>query len=224
MSIKEILSKITAGKNSLHPERYPKYQDIVSGAGKYEYFTQYPDKSRSIDDLISVIGMITAKDSPLVSIIGSFLLHRRSEARLFYFDDGLCTSLHSHNYAELAYVAEGQLHTKIAGRSYVFNKGDIFLINKNIPHNEYLYRKDAAVLFLSIVNTFFDKSIHHDAHDHETENFLRHFLIGVNTKYRFVRFIASGGGGVITNYYKRQNYLKKFSWNYGVPIREVRTL
>jgi AraC-like DNA-binding protein/quercetin dioxygenase-like cupin family protein len=191
MTIKQILSEITGGGNSLPPERYPKYQDVVSKAGKYEYFTLYPDKSRSIDDIISVIGMITAKDSPLVSIIGSVLLHRRAEARQYYFDNGLGTSLHTHNYAELGYVMEGQFHTKIAGRNYVFNKGGVFLINRGVPHNEYLFRENTAVLFLSIVNTFFDKSMHHDAHDRETENFLRRFLIGGNTKYQFIRFIQN---------------------------------
>jgi hypothetical protein len=194
MTIKQILSEITAGKTPLSPERYPKYQDVVSLVGKYNLFTFYSDQSRSIDDIISVIGMITAEDSPVLSIVSSFLLQRQAGITQAYFDDGLCTSLHTHNYAELGYVVEGQYHAKIEGRDYIFNKGDIFLINRNIPHCEYLYRKNQAVLFLSIVNTFFDKSMQHDAHDRKTKEFLRQFVFDEKKKYQFIRLIPKDGG------------------------------
>jgi AraC-like DNA-binding protein len=196
MTIKQILSEITERKNPLPPESYPKYQDVLLDNSTYSPFTFYPDQSRSIDDIISIIGMITTKGSPLVSILGSFLLHHYAEARLYYFDDGFQSPTHSHNYAELAYVVEGQFYTQIAGRDYLFNKGDIFLINRNIPHNEYLYRRNQAVLFLSIVNTFFDKSIHHDVYDNRTADFLKNFILGGKQKYQFVRFTPRGGGTI----------------------------
>jgi quercetin dioxygenase-like cupin family protein len=197
MTIKQIFSEINAGKTSLSPESYPKYQDIFLNTDTYSHFTFYPDQSRSIDDLVSVIGMMTTKNSPLLSILGSFLLHHRAEGRLYYFDDGFRTPTHSHNYAELGYVAEGQFHTQIEGRDYVFNKGDIFLIDKDIPHSEYLCRKNQAVLFLSIVNTFFDKSIYHDVNNSKTEDFLKRFVTGGKKKYQFIKFIPSGGGATL---------------------------
>jgi hypothetical protein len=177
MTIKQILAEITTKETCLSPERYPRFQDIVSLAGKYNIFTLYSDRSRSIDDIISVIGMITTDGSPLLSIVSSFLLQRQTGVNQVYFNDGLRTSLHTHNYAELGYVVEGQYHAHIEGRDYVFNKGDIFLINRDILHCEYLYRKNQAVLFLAIVNTFFNKSIQHDAHDRKTEEFLQQFVI-----------------------------------------------
>jgi quercetin dioxygenase-like cupin family protein len=155
MIIEDILAEISSRKYPFSPETFPKYQDIVLNAGKHSPFTIYPDKSRSIDDLISVVGMITSEKSPLLSILSSFLLHRKAGGIQVYFDDGLSTPPHTHNYAELGYVAEGQFNTHIEGRDYLLNKGDLFLINKNTPHNEYLYRKNSVVLFLSIVNTFF---------------------------------------------------------------------
>jgi YesN/AraC family two-component response regulator len=121
--------------------------------------------------------------------LGSYLIHHWAEDSQYYFDDGLRTQIHSHNYAEFGYVVEGQYHTQIEGRNYLFNKGDIFLIDKDTPHAEYLYRKNQAVLFFSIGNSFFDKSMHHDVHDSKTEDFLRRFVISGREKYHFVRFV-----------------------------------
>jgi mannose-6-phosphate isomerase-like protein (cupin superfamily) len=195
MIIEEIMAEIASRKSPLPPEAFPRYQDIVMHTGKNNPFTIYPDKSRSIDDIISVLGMVTSEDAPLLTILGSFLLHRLAGSIRVYFDDGLCTPQHTHNYAELGYVAEGKFHTNIEGRDYLFKKGELFLINKNIPHNEYLYRKNSIVLFLSIVNTFFDKSMQHDVYDSRTDAFLKDFVLGEKKKYQFIRFIPLGGGG-----------------------------
>jgi AraC-like DNA-binding protein len=204
MTIKQILSEITIEKTLLSPERYPKYSDVLSNIGNGP-FTLYPDGSRSFDDIISIIGMITSDGSPLLSILGSFLLHRQAGASQYYIDDGLCTSPHTHNYAELGYVVEGQFHTHIGGRNYLLNKGELFLINKNIPHREYLYRKNSAVLFLSIVNTFFDKTLLHEVYDSETEKFIQRFVadMGGNKQYNFVRFIPKEKNGQIPDLFEK---------------------
>lgn len=219
MIIEEILAEIAARKSPLPPEAFPKYHDVVMQAGKHNPFTIYPDKSRSIDDIISVLGMITIEGSPLLSILGSFLLHRQAGGVQVYFEDGLCTHPHTHNYAELGYVAEGQYHAHIEGRDYLFNKGELFLINKNIPHNECLYRKNSAVLFLSIGNSFFDKSMRHEVYDRKTENFIK-------------CFVMNGGGAAIISYAlfpKKKTalppvFLKKFWQRYCGPIRGRRIL
>jgi len=184
MIIEEILASITP-KSPFPLESFPKYQDIVT-TNKHSPFTIYPDMSRSIGDIITVMGMITSDGSSLISIIYGFLFHKQTSVTQAYFDDGLLTSLHTHNFAELGYVAEGTFHTNIGGRDYLFNKGDLFLIDKNIPHNEYLYRKNSTVIFLSIANNFFDKTMHHDVYDNQTENFIQRFVIGGG--YNFVRF------------------------------------
>lgn len=198
MTIKEILAEITLRKPSLSPEQaraaYPKYQDLflnhtVGEAGMNSHFTLYPDRSRSIDDIISIIGLITSEGSPLLSILAGFLLHRQADTRLYYFDDGLRSPPHTHNYAELGYVAEGQYHAQIEGRDYLFNRGDVFLINKDTLRTEYFYRKNQAVFFLDITNTFFDKSMQHDTFDHKTEDFLQRFIIGGKEKYHCIRFV-----------------------------------
>jgi hypothetical protein len=76
MIIEEILDEISSRKYPFSPEAFPRYQDIVVNAGKHSPFTIYPDSSRSIDDIVSVMGMITSEGSPLLSILNTFLLHR----------------------------------------------------------------------------------------------------------------------------------------------------
>jgi AraC-like DNA-binding protein len=69
----------------------------------------------------------------------------------------------------------------------------MFLINKDITHGEYLYRKNMMILYLNISNTFFDKSMNHrDLVDREGEDFIRHFMIAKNREFCFVRFVPRG--------------------------------
>jgi AraC-like DNA-binding protein/mannose-6-phosphate isomerase-like protein (cupin superfamily) len=188
MTFKQILSKTIAEQTLLSPEKYPKYNDIVSNNVKHQHFIIYPDKSRSFDDIIIVTGMITSKDSPLLLVLCSLLLHLQKGIAKIYFDDGTVTPMHTHNHVELGYVVEGQFHKQINGQDYRFRKGEVFLVNKGTEHTEYLYRKDAIVFLLGISNTFFDKSLRHDVYRREADDFLQRFIIG-NEKYQFIRFI-----------------------------------
>jgi AraC-like DNA-binding protein len=164
--------------------------DAVRNTGLWESFTVYPDGSRQFADLISMNGMKTADGFPFGSAFCSFLFQHRFGNNRVFFEDGLLTPLHRHNFIELGYVAEGQLKQRIDGKDYVFNQGEMFLINKDIPHGEYLYRKNMAILFLNISNAFFDKSMNHqDLAGRESENFIRHFMITQNQEYCFVRFV-----------------------------------
>jgi AraC-like DNA-binding protein len=162
----------------------------------WESFTVYPDGSRQFEDLISVNGIKTVDGFPFGSAFCSFLLQCRSGNNRVFLEDGLLTPLHRHNFIELGYVAEGQLKQHIAGRDYVFNQGEMFLINKDIPHGEYLYRKNMSVLFLNISNAFFDKSMNHlGLAGREAGDFIRHFISAKNPDYCFIRFAPPAGGG-----------------------------
>jgi AraC-like DNA-binding protein len=168
--------------------------DVVRNDDLWGAFTAYPDGSRQFKDLISVNGMKTADGFPFGSAFCSFLLRHQFGNNRISFEEGLLTPLHCHNFIELGYVAEGHLKQHIAGRDYMFNQGEMFLINKNITHGEYLYRKNMTILFLNISNAFFDKSMNHrDLVDREPEDFIRHFMIAKNEEYCFVRFVPRGG-------------------------------
>jgi AraC-like DNA-binding protein len=168
--------------------------DAVWDTNLWGSFTVYPDGSRQFEDLISVNGMKTADGFPFGSAFCSFLLRRRFGNNRVSFEDGILTPLHRHNFIELGYVTEGQLKQHINGRDYVFNQGEMFLINRDIPHGEYLYRKNMTVLFLNISNAFFDKSMNHlDLADKESEYFVSRFMILQNRDYCFVRFVPKAG-------------------------------
>lgn len=172
----------------------PNIANAVRDTSLWEYFTIYPDGSRQFKDLISVNGMKTTDGFPFGSAFCSFLLRHRFGNSQVFFDEGLLTPLHHHNFIELGYVAEGQLKQHIAGRDYLFNQGEMFLINKDITHGEYLYRKNMMILYLNISNTFFDKSMNHrDLAGREGEDFVRHFMIDKNQDYCFVRFVPREG-------------------------------
>jgi AraC-like DNA-binding protein/mannose-6-phosphate isomerase-like protein (cupin superfamily) len=190
MTIEEILTEIKARTYNPKADAYPKYQDVASRASESSPFIIYPDKSRSIDDIISVFGMITSEGSPLVSMLNSYLLRRRADGIQAYFDDGLLTMPHTHNYAEFGYVAEGKCHVHVENQEYIFNKGEIFLIDRNTTHNENLYMRNSVILFISVANTFFDKTMHHDVYDSETEKFIKKYVVGRG--YRFIRLIPKG--------------------------------
>jgi hypothetical protein len=67
---------MTAEKTPLSSELYQKYQNIFLNRDTHSHFTFYPDQSRSIDDIVSVIGMMTTKGSPLLSIIDFKIVSR----------------------------------------------------------------------------------------------------------------------------------------------------
>jgi len=191
MIIEEILSEIKL-KNIKHkPKTFINNKDDLQNAIENTPSTFYPDMSRSIGDILTVMGMITSEDSPLVTLLNGYLLNRQSGGVQFYFDDGLLTLEHTHNFVEFGYVAEGQLHVYINNHVCIFNKGDIFLIDKNTKHYEKIFKKDMIVLFFSIANTFFDKSIHHETYDNLAEKFIKDFIMGEG--YHFLRCVPKKG-------------------------------
>ncbi|MBQ6824710.1 MAG: AraC family ligand binding domain-containing protein [Clostridia bacterium] len=44
------------------------------------------------------------------------------------------TEYHTHNFVEIAYVAEGCGHHLIGGKEYTAVKGDLWLINYDVAH------------------------------------------------------------------------------------------
>jgi AraC-like DNA-binding protein/quercetin dioxygenase-like cupin family protein len=187
MDIEQVVAELSAPWDPDLIKTYPRYKDSIPGVNLDPY-TFYPDGSRSFDDLVMMVGKITADASPVHLILGAFLLkHQFGELRAC-FDDGFLSPVHKHNFVELDYVVEGQFHKKIEGRDYVFNKGDIFLIGRDIGHSEYLYQKNSVVLCLGIANTLFDKSMHLDVASRKAEEFIRRFVINGKRSYCFARF------------------------------------
>jgi AraC-like DNA-binding protein len=165
--------------------------------GRRDIFTIYPDGSRSFDDLVSILSMCTREDSPFVTLRAGYLYHYlEGEARIF-FEDGFFPPPHKHNFVELAYIMEGEFHKQIEGRDHTFKEGEFFLLNQDVSHGEYYYRKNLAVVWLRLSNAFFDKSMNHrdvGLAGGRAEDFLRRFIINGNREYCFIRFSPLSGG------------------------------
>jgi AraC-like DNA-binding protein/mannose-6-phosphate isomerase-like protein (cupin superfamily) len=192
MRFDEMLIKPVKTNDLLLPKTQSRYPDFAV-AGRRELVTFYPDTSQSFDDLVSVIATSTGEGLPFMMVHAGFLFHRRTGGTRIYFEDGFLTPPHKHNFVELAYILEGQLHKQIEGKEYVFNRGEFFLLNRGVRHGEYYYRKNSAVVWLRLSSAFFDRAMHYKnialTVGKELEEFLRRFAMNSSREYYFVRFI-----------------------------------
>jgi AraC-like DNA-binding protein/quercetin dioxygenase-like cupin family protein len=195
MTIDEIISELSAKADAVPAEDfsifYAKATPFKSGS-----FTHYPDGTRNVDSLISMVAMITGADLPHISLLVHTMPKRVFSGFQIKFEEGSQSDQHSHNFIEFDYVTQGQLHKSIEGRDYVFNQGEILFLNRDTNHTEYWYHKDMAVMCLLISNSFFDKAMRLDIageENGELENFPRRFLHDMNRDFFFIRFIPKNG-------------------------------
>jgi AraC-like DNA-binding protein len=191
MKFDEMLAKQAEANNALLPQKPLCYTDsVLNAAENQELVTRYPDGSWSFDDLVSVIAMSTHDSFPFMMVRAGFLFHQRAGGTQIYFEDGFLTPPHKHNFVELAYVLEGQFHKQIEGKDYVFNRGEFFLLNRDVSHGEYYYRNNSAVIWLRLSSAFFGSSMQYKnmVMSGESEEFLRRFVMDSSRKYFFVRF------------------------------------
>jgi AraC-like DNA-binding protein len=174
--VKKIISHPVGGKAKL---------EIQNNSGGFHAFSE---GSRYFDDLLMAVCQVTSTEGRLYLSVNYFSNPMSGCAQRDY-RNGTMTEFHKHNFAELAYVAEGGLHQDISGKHEVFHAGEICLMGKDSLHAEYLYTADSVVVFLGISNSFFDKSNNIAADNSEAEQFIRNFLIAPREKFRFVRFV-----------------------------------
>ena len=66
------------------------------------------------------------------------------------------TQMHSHEYLELFYIADGEYRQKILDSEFTFSKGELCLIDRNCAHQEILDGTSATIVFLGITPDIFD--------------------------------------------------------------------
>lgn len=103
------------------------------------------------------------------------------------------TSYHDHNFVEIAYVAEGEgMHT-VNGKEYRISKGDVFLINYDIPHGFVPKSNDLLIYNCIFTPAYFSGVLS------ESRNFFDltdHFLINnlyTNDTSDYIFVTARGG-------------------------------
>lgn len=104
------------------------------------------------------------------------------------FSQGEKTQLHTHDYIELAYVAEGEFQQRIMGQDIRFKKGEICLIDKNCLHQDYLFLNNSTIIFIGLANEVFDEVMVNKIADEGILNFLRKALMKQKDIRQFLHF------------------------------------
>ena len=98
------------------------------------------------------------------------------------------TQLHTHNYIELGYVISGEFKQKILGKDVSFKEGELFLIDKNCIHQDYIFKKDSNVIFIGMSNEMFDEIMMERIEDKKISNFLRQSLLNQKNNLQYIHF------------------------------------
>ena len=113
----------------------------------------------------------------------------------FTFSDGCRTQLHTHDYIELAYVVEGEFRQKILGQDTIFHKGELWLIDKNCIHQDYLIDRQNVILFLGLSNDMFDEIMGENIATGKIITFLRSALLKQKNLQQYLHFKPTASSG-----------------------------
>lgn len=109
----------------------------------------------------------------------------------FTFSNGDRTQLHTHDYIELAYVVEGEFRQRILGQDIVFHKGELWLIDKNCIHQDYLIDRPCIILFLGLSNNMFDEIMNENITTQKIISFLQSALLKQKNLQQYLHFKPS---------------------------------
>jgi AraC-like DNA-binding protein/quercetin dioxygenase-like cupin family protein len=110
---------------------------------------------RWLDDLFMVICFATSSLSPVVTaLVGT--TGQAMKSYVAAFNPGFSLPLHSNNYAQVCYIAQGAYRYTIAGKEEVFRQGEFYYIGRDVPFTGYLEQEDMVVVYLCMANEFFD--------------------------------------------------------------------
>lgn len=105
-----------------------------------------------------------------------------------HYEPGMKTQRHTHDYIELAYVAEGEFRQRILGRDIVFSRGDLCLIDKNCLHQDYLLDQPATILFFGIANDMFSEIMDEGIATQKIISFLQSALLRQKDLQQYIHF------------------------------------
>ncbi len=98
------------------------------------------------------------------------------------------TQYHTHDYIELAYIVEGEFRQRIMGNDILFKQGELCLIDKNCPHQDYLADHNSVILFIGLANEIFDQVMVENIGEEKILNFLQTALMKQKDIQQFLHF------------------------------------
>ena len=187
MTLSELCRRITTDDCNLLPPDHKLGSRLVC-----------PEYSRSVQEVKTYPLLSQERIFALCwSIDSSKVLHASmcpSPAPFCYqlsFSSGEKTQLHTHDYIELAYVAEGEFRQRILGKDIVFSRGDLCLIDKNCLHQDYLLDLPATILFLGIDNQMFTEVMNENVTTQKIISFLQAALLKQKDVQQYLHFHPS---------------------------------
>ena len=109
------------------------------------------------------------------------------------FPENARTQLHTHDYIELAYVAEGSFTQYILGKEFTMNKGELVLVDKNCLHQDILGNGPATIIFLGITGDVFSEIIAENADATRLVSFLTEALLEQKSLEQYLHFRPQEG-------------------------------
>ena len=98
------------------------------------------------------------------------------------------TQMHSHEYLELFYIADGEYRQKILDSEFTFSKGELCLIDRNCLHQEILDGTSATILFLGITPDIFDDITKNSTGAEGMDGFLNTALLKQKNIQQYLHF------------------------------------
>jgi len=100
------------------------------------------------------------------------------------------TMIHRHEFIELSYVYKGSFSQIINGVKYEFNEGDIWIMDRNCMHGEYLFGYDGFIVFFEIHEDYFNEAFVKSFDDNAISNYIRETIAARQSRNRFIRFTS----------------------------------
>lgn len=104
------------------------------------------------------------------------------------FTPGGRTQYHTHDYIELAYIVDGRFRQKIMDKEILFQKGELCLIDKNCPHQDFLEDNNSTILFIGLAHKFFDEVMVENIGEEKLLSFLRTALMRQKDISQYLHF------------------------------------
>ena len=180
-----------------------------------DYCTEITERKSELKESDDTLGLrimcpeysgdyIDVKTFPLPKKEGSFILcwNLKKEGTLYAaikpYQPSFCyrckyapgekTQYHTHDYIELAYIVKGEFKQRIMGNDILFQKGELCLIDKNCPHQDFLGGQDSIIIFLGLANEIFDQVMVENIGEEKLLDFLRTALLKQKDIRQFLHF------------------------------------
>lgn len=189
MPLLDFCNEITIGAERQLPKNHPMGTRLVcpeySRSGKEVKSYPLVDQDR----LFAIVWKFSDRNSLSTTMIPA-------PERFSYttdFPENARTQLHTHDYIELAYVAEGSFTQYILGKEFTMNRGELVLVDKNCLHQDILGNGPATIIFLGIAGDVFSEIIAENADAPRMVSFLTEALLEQKSLEQYLHFRPQEG-------------------------------